>query len=93
MVSSLVNSWDKGIVNGWTVQVMPDESIEKTELRVNKVINFFENRDEIEKVSLVSDKKLNKLILTSWFKNQTHQKSKQNCCGNSRSCQIKNPQK
>ena len=62
MVRSLVNNWDKGIVNGWTIQVIPDDTIEKTELRVNKVINFFENHNEIEKVRLVNDKQINKLM-------------------------------
>ena len=62
MVSSLVHSWDKGIVNGWTVQIMPADNIEETDLRVNKVINFFEKHTAIEKVRIISDKQINKLM-------------------------------
>lgn len=68
MVSSLVDSWDKGIVNGWTVQVKPDDTDEKTELRLNKVINFFENRSEIEYVKVVNDKQMHKLM-APWLGN------------------------
>ncbi|MBQ8870871.1 MAG: FtsX-like permease family protein [Alphaproteobacteria bacterium] len=63
MVNSLVNNWDKSIVDGFTIQVMPDEKdVTQTELRVNKVIVFFESLEEIEKVRLVGEKQIHKLM-------------------------------
>ena len=63
LVSSLVDNWDKDIVNGFTIQVMPDDKDSaQTDLRVNKVIGFFENSEGVEKVRLIGDKQINKLL-------------------------------
>ena len=63
MVNSLVNNWDKSIVDGFTIQVMPDSTdTDATNLRVNKVVSFFENMENVEKVRVVSDKQVNKLL-------------------------------
>ena len=64
MINSLVTSWDKGIVNGFTVQVMEDEkaSGEPSEVRLNKVVNFFEQVENVQKVRVISDKKVAKLM-------------------------------
>ncbi len=63
MVNSLVANWDKGIVNGFTVQVMIEGRVNnENDLRVNKVLSFFENLSEVEKVSVVSDKHIIKLM-------------------------------
>ena len=64
MINSLVNSWDKGIVNGFTVQVTDEKTTDETQadVRLNKVINFFEQIENVEKVRLVSDKKIAKLM-------------------------------
>lgn len=71
MINSLVSTWDKGIVNGVTVQVMPDENnLDADELnaRINKVVNFFENLKGVDKVRIVSDKQVSKLM-SPWLGN------------------------
>ena len=52
MVNSLVANWDKGIVNGFTVQILSDDTVssEDNDTRVNKVLSFFENLSLVEKV-------------------------------------------
>ena len=62
MTSSLVDSWDKGIVNGLTIQVTPDSNQDETELRVNKVVNFFEQYTSSDNIKIINDKKIQKLM-------------------------------
>lgn len=65
MINSLVSNWDKGIVNGFTVQVMPNEKVsdaDELNLRVNKVVNFFENSQGVEKVKIITDIHVAKLM-------------------------------
>lgn len=70
MVNSLVSNWDRGIVNGFTVQILSDDNIssEDNDTRVNKVLSFFENLSLVEKVSVVSDKQISKLM-SPWLGN------------------------
>ena len=69
MINSLVDSWDKDIVDGFTVQVIPDETdANQTDIRLNKVVNFLENIDGVEKVRVINDKQVNNL-LKPWLGN------------------------
>ncbi len=67
MISSLVESWDKGIVNGFTVQVLTKNN-DDTKLHINKIMSFFENKSEVQKVKLISDKQINRLM-SPWLGN------------------------
>lgn len=65
MTSSMINSWNKSIVDGLTVQIMPaseDLSEEDDLLRTNKVISFFEGLEGVSKVKKVSDEQIQKLM-------------------------------
>lgn len=72
MVGSLVADWNKGIVNGFTVQIMPENKTpdkQAQDLRLNKVIDFFEKLPEVKKVSVVNDKQM-KRLLSPWLGNE-----------------------
>ena len=65
MISAIISSWNKNIIDGLTVQIAaPSEelSIEENQMRTNKVIMFFEGLNGVEKVRLVSDQKIKKLM-------------------------------
>ena len=69
MVGTLVADWNKGIVDGFTVQIMPDNKVtdkQEQNLRVNKVVDFFEKLPEVKKVSVVKDKQI-KRLLSPWL--------------------------
>ena len=72
MVGSLVADWNKGIVNGFTVQIMPESKVldkQAQDLRLNKVVDFFEKLPEVKKVSIVKDKQM-KRLLSPWLGNE-----------------------
>jgi len=65
MISSMINSWNKSIIDGLTVQIMPSlELLDQNEeqMRINKVVLFFEGLDGVEKVKLISDRQIKKLM-------------------------------
>ncbi len=65
VISSVIETWNKNIVDGLTVQIMPSSEVltnEENLLRTNKVIAFFEGLQGVRKVSLVSNKKIKKLM-------------------------------
>lgn len=65
MISAVISSWNKNIVDGLTVQIMaPEEALsaEESQMRVSKVMMFFEGLSGVEKVKLVSDAKIKKLM-------------------------------
>lgn len=69
MISAVISSWNKSIVDGLTVQIMaPAEalSVEEEQMRVNKVLMFFEGLSGVERVRVVSDQKIKKLM-TPWL--------------------------
>lgn len=64
-VNSIVSDWNRGISGSFTVQIMPSEQmIEQDEagLRVNKVIKYFENLEVVDKVILMNDKQMQRLM-------------------------------
>lgn len=65
MVNSVTENWNRGISGSLTVQIMPSSETLNTEenlLRINKVISFFEGRAGVEKVLLVSDEQMQRLM-------------------------------
>ncbi|MBR2299916.1 MAG: hypothetical protein IJ870_05025 [Alphaproteobacteria bacterium] len=65
MTSSMISSWNKNIVDGLTVQIMPPaETLSEEEelLRTNKVISFFEGLDGVLKVRKVSNEQIQHLM-------------------------------
>lgn len=64
-IKKAAESWTHGISGTMTVQIKPSEEPLKSEdenLRINQVIHFFEQQPEVEKVSLISDKQMQKLM-------------------------------
>lgn len=69
MISVMIGAWNKSIIDGLTVQIMPSaEAITEDEeqLRINKVIFFMQGLDGVETVKLVSDKRIKK-IMSPWL--------------------------
>ncbi len=69
MMTSMVSSWNKSIIDGLTVQIMPSsEALTADEelLRLNKVISFFDERDGVEKVRVISNEQI-KHIMSPWL--------------------------
>ena len=65
VISSVIESFNKNIVDGLTVQIMPSMEVlteEESSLRTNKVIAYFENLQGVKKVSVVSNQKIKKLM-------------------------------
>lgn len=65
LINHAAQNWDRDIAEGLTVQILPSEqALEKAEndLRTNKVVHFFENLPQVEKVVLLQDKKVEKLL-------------------------------
>ena len=65
MISAVISSWNKSIVDGLTVQIMPPAetlSAEENDMRVNKVIMCVEGWSGVERVKLLSDQKIKKLM-------------------------------
>lgn len=65
VISSVIETWNKNIVDGLTVQIMPSAEVlteDENSLRINKVIAYFENLQGVRKVTLVSDQKIQKLM-------------------------------
>lgn len=72
VINSMTKSWQNGISGSLTVQIMPAaESLTEQEksLRLNKVITFFENYPQVEKVVLMSQKQKERLI-SPWLGNE-----------------------
>lgn len=69
LINSVADSWQSSINGSLTVQIMPaneELSEQEAELRVNKVITFFENRQGVKKVTLMSDTQL-KQLMSPWL--------------------------
>ena len=69
LINSVADSWQSNINGSLTVQIMPaneELSEQEAELRVNKVITFFENRQGVKKVTLMSDTQL-KQLMSPWL--------------------------
>lgn len=65
MISSVILSWNKNIIDGLTVQIMPSTgtlSTEENTMRINKVIMCVEGWSGVDRVRLVSDQKIKKLM-------------------------------
>ena len=65
MTSSVIASWNRAIIDGMTVQIMPSTqavSPDEEKVRIGKVIHFFENLDGVEKVALVKEKQIKRLM-------------------------------
>lgn len=69
MISSVIQSWNKNIIDGLTVQIMPSKEVvteDENLLRINKAIAYFEGLEGVRKVTLVSDQKIQELM-SSWL--------------------------
>ena len=69
MMTSMVLSWNKSIIDGLTVQIMPSsETLTADEelLRLNKVISFFDEKEGVEKVRVISNEQI-KHIMSPWL--------------------------
>lgn len=69
---NITNSWNNDISGSMTVQIMPAEKVLEKEdetLRVNNVIKFFENLPQVERVLLLGDKQMQKLM-SPWLGTQ-----------------------
>jgi len=65
MISSVIASWNKNIIDGLTVQIaLPSENLsaEESEMHINKVLMFFEGLNGVERVKVISDQKIKKLM-------------------------------
>lgn len=65
LIRKASDGWSRGISGTMTVQIKPAEEplgTEEENLRVNKVIQYFEQHEAVEKVSLVSDKQMQRLL-------------------------------
>ena len=73
LVGTVVDKWNKSIQGSLTVQIMPSDNLlsqEDNDLRINKVISFFEGLPKVHKVVLVSDKQLQQLM-SPWLGQNT----------------------
>ncbi len=69
MTSAVISSWRESIIDGLTVQILPpSEQIlpDEETLRIGKVIHFFEGLSGVEKVAVVKEKQIKKLM-TPWL--------------------------
>ncbi len=69
LLNSAATGWSRGITDSLTVQILPESkqlSAEEENLRINKVITFFENQAFVERVMLLSDKQI-KGLLKPWL--------------------------
>ena len=69
MTSTMIATWNKNIIDGLTVQIMPaNETLTADEelLRTNKVISFFDQIDGVEKVKKISDSQI-KHLMSPWL--------------------------
>lgn len=69
LVNTVANKWNRNIEGSLTVQIMPSEQVlteDEENLRINKVITFFENQPDVNKVVLVSEQQLQQL-LSPWL--------------------------
>lgn len=65
LIQKASDGWSRGISGTMTVQIKPSDeplTAEEENLRVNKVIQYFEKHTAVEKVSLVSDKQMKRLL-------------------------------
>ncbi len=65
VISAMISSWNKSIVDGLSVQIMPSEQVLSADeelLRVGKVIQFFEGFENVEKVIQIKDSQIQKLM-------------------------------
>ncbi len=77
LINSVADSWRSSISGSLTVQIMPateELSEQEADLRINKVISFFENRQGVKKVTLMSDMRL-KQLMSPWLGAQVDVKS------------------
>lgn len=77
LINSVVESWNSSISGSLTVQIMPateELSEQDADLRVNKVITFFESRQGVKKVILMSDVQLQQLM-SPWLGTQVDVKN------------------
>lgn len=65
LISLMICSWNKSIVHGLSVQIMPSQEVltpDEELLYTGKVIQFFEGLENVEKVRLVKDSQIKKLM-------------------------------
>ena len=65
MMSAMISSWNKSIIDGLTIQIMPASetlSQDDEQMRVSKVVLFFQGLDGVEKVKQISDEQIKKLM-------------------------------
>ncbi len=73
MISSVICSWNSHIIDGLTVQIMPQEegqSAEEEVLRIGKVVHFFENLPAVTKVIEINEKQIKRLV-SPWLGTNT----------------------
>jgi cell division transport system permease protein len=74
-IHSMVNNWEKDITGSITVQVIPVEDehkkidTEKTQVEINKVLQYMENVSGVKSVHVLDAEAINKLM-TPWLGNK-----------------------
>lgn len=69
LVNSMTENWQNGISGTLTVQIMPlpgETDKQEKNLRLNKVITFFENQPAVERVILIS-KEQKERLMSPWL--------------------------
>ncbi len=69
MTSAMINTWNKNIIDGLTVQIMPSNeelSADEELLRTEKVVSFFDQIEGVEKVKKISDGQI-KHLMSPWL--------------------------
>jgi len=65
MMSSMIASWNKSIINGLTIQIQPSSELmnqEDEQMAVNKVILFVQGMEGVQKVKQISNEQITKLM-------------------------------
>ena len=67
-IHSMTDGWNQDITGSLTVQIMPESQVdaEANTMTLNKVINFFETMPQVQKVTLISDAQMQK-IMSPWL--------------------------